>query len=358
MMVPILGRYLSARFVASFALALGALTALALTLDLMEEADRVLETPRGGILGLLWYSALRLPDIFGQMLPIATLLGIVIMLGRLLRHNELVTIWGGGVSPLQIMAQLLPAALLLGLLGYLNADYAVPKSRESLRTWGVGEARKTGILADDGKLAWMRSGTDIVRTPKQASPTGELRDITVFRRDVQGRLLDRIDAARAVPENGGWQLFDVRRVDIGAAATSQVPELFWDGRIDVAALPLIVSDMRDLRSGQLLSLIRNEGYGQRPAYRFSTWLQSRVAGTLTPALMVFLAVALAQRFRRTGVFATLLLAGIGIGFAFFALDGVAFAMGEAGLLPPWFAAWGPKAALGGLVGTILLSNEA
>ena len=357
-MTPILGRYLSVRFVASFAFTLGALIAVALTLDLMEEADRVLASEWGGVPGLLWYSALRLPDLFGQMLPIATLLGIVISLGQLLRHNELVAMWGGGVSPLQIMAQLLPVALLLGVLGYFNADFAVPESRASLRTWDVGEARKTGILADDGKLAWMVSGTDVVRTPKRAAPSGELRNITIFRRDGQGRLLERLDASRAEPRNGGWQLHGVRRVDTSAATASEIPELFWDGEIDVSALPLIVSDDGDLTSGQLLSLIRNEGYGQRPGYRFDTWLQSRVAATLTPTLMVLLAVSLAQRFRRTGVFATLFLASIGLGFLFFALDGVAFAMGETGLLPPWFAAWGPKAALAGLVGSILLSNEA
>lgn len=356
--MSILGRYLTRRFATHVAFMLVALTALALTLDLMEEGDRVLESERGGVLGLLWYSTLRLPDILAQMLPIATLLGIIVMLGRLLRHSELVAIWGGGVSPLQIMNRLLPAALLLGVLGYLNADIAVPASREALRTWGVGEARKSGILADDRRSAWLLSGLDVIRTPKEPLPSGELRNITIFRRDAEGRLLERIDAGRALPQDDGWQLYGVRRVDVATAASSTLPGLRWSGRIDVAALPLIASDVRDLRSSQLLDLIRNRGYGQRPAYRFQTWFQSRLASTLIPVLMVFLAVALAQRFRRTSVFASLMLGGIGIGFAFFALDGIAFAMGEAGLLPPWFAAWGPKAALAGLVGTLLLSREA
>ncbi|MBK8209407.1 MAG: LptF/LptG family permease [Rhodospirillales bacterium] len=91
--MSILGRYLTARFGAYLAFMLGALTALALTLDLMEEADRVLESDPGSISALIWYSVLRLPDILAQMLPIATLLGIVVMLGRLLRHSELVAMW-------------------------------------------------------------------------------------------------------------------------------------------------------------------------------------------------------------------------------------------------------------------------
>ena len=34
-----------------------------------------------------------------------------------------------------------------------------------------------------------------------------------------------------------------------------------------------------------------------------------------------------------------MLTGLGFGFAFFVLDGASLAMGEAALLPPWFAAW-------------------
>lgn len=356
-MTPVLGRYLTARLGAYLAFVLAALTALALTLDLMEEADRVLELAYGGLAGLLWYSALRLPDIIGQMLPVATLLGVVVMLGRLLRHSELVAMWGSGLSPLQLMGGLLPLAVALAVFTFVNADFAVPASRAVLRSWDVGEARKTGILADDGRMAWMLSGADVVRTPKQASEGGELADVTVFRRSADGRLLERIDAARAVPQGNGWLLEDVRRIDVDTAAATTAGTFYWDGRIDVAALPLIASEIRDLRSRQLLQLIRNAGYGQRPAYRYRTWLQARLAATVVPALMIFLAIALAQRFRRTGGFSTLLLGGIGIGFGFLALDGITLAMGEAGLVPSWFAAWGAKAALLCLTGAFVVNRE-
>ena len=356
-MTPVFGRYLTTRFATFLAFALAALSALALTLDLMEEADRVLGSDYGGLPGLLWYSALRLPDIIGQMLPVATLLGVVMMLGQLLRHSELVAMWGSGLSPLQIMGRLLPMAAILAVLTFVNADVAVPESRAVLRAWDVGEARKTGILADDGRMAWMLSGSDVVRTPKQPSAFGELDEITILRRDADGRLLERIDAARALPQQDGWLLKDVRRIDLATGAASLADALPCDGRIDVAALPLIASEIRDLRSSQLLQLIRNHGYGQRPGYRYATWLQARIAATVVPALMIFLAVALAQRFRRTGGFSALLLGAVAIGFAFLALDGVILAMGEAGLVPSWFAAWAAKAALLGLISTFVISPE-
>jgi lipopolysaccharide export LptBFGC system permease protein LptF len=73
--------------------------------------------------------------------------------------------------------------------------------------------------------------------------------------------------------------------------------------------------------------------------------------------MICLVVALAQRFRRTGDFTRLMLMGMTIGFGFFILDGATLAMGEAALLPPWFAAWSAKLALVLLIFAIVLQRE-
>ncbi len=125
----------------------------------------------------------------------------------------------------------------------------------------------------------------------------------------------------------------------------------------MAALPLIANEMRELGSGQLAHLIAHEGYGQRPTHLFRTWLHARIASAFVPGLMIFLVVALAQRFRRFGAFGPLLLFSVGVGFAFFVLDGICLTMGEVGFLPSWFAAWSPKLALASLIGSIIAYVE-
>lgn len=355
--MSVLGRYLSQRFLAYFLFVLTALAALALTLDLMEQADRVLASEHGGIPGLLRYAVLRLPDLAAQMLPASVLLGMLLVLGQLLRHREMVALWSSGVSPGWLMGALLPVVLGLAVLNYVNNDLAVPQTRAVLHDWGMGEARKSGFVADGGDVAWLLSGSDIVLAPRQAAPDGELRGATIFRRDADGRLLERLDARTAVPDGDGWLLRDVTRHQVDPAVTEAVPSLRWQGRIDLAALPLLASDMRELRSGQLIGLIENQGYGQRPPDRFRTWLHARIASAFLPALMIFLVIALAQRFRRTGGIGTLLLSSLGIGFAYFALDGICLALGESALLPPWFAAWSPKLALACVIGALLVQRE-
>ena len=184
-----------------------------------------------------------------------------------------------------------------------------------------------------------------------------LRHITIFRRETNGRLTERIDAERAAPQGDGWMLTGVTLHVIETATTSKLASLYWDGRIDLAVLPLIASDMRELGTRELMQLIEHEGYGQRPPDRFRTWLHARIGSAFAPGLMMFLVISLAQRFRRAGSFGLLMLFSIGIGFGYFVVDGICRTMGEAGFLPPWFAGWGPKIALASLVALFVSYGE-
>jgi lipopolysaccharide export system permease protein len=354
--MTILSRYVSSRFVFYFALVLAAMTALALTLELMEQADNVLRSTSDGSLALLRYSGLRMPDVVAQMLPIAALLGMLFALAQFMRHSEMVAMWGSGVSPTALIRGMLPVALALGAVTFANNDFAVPEAQSILRSMGFSGERRGAFSAGKGDAEWLLSGSDIVRLPKLPND-GELANISIFRRDADGRLTERIDARWAAPHGQGWMLTGVTRHMIEPATTLKLPDLHWDGRIDLAALPLIASDMRELGSRQLMHLIEHEGYGQLPADRFRTWLHARIASAVVPSLMIFLVISLAQRFRRSGAFGPLLLFSTGIGFAYFILDGICLTMGETGLLPSWFAAWSPKLALASLVGSIISHIE-
>ena len=140
--MSVLRRYVSYRFISYFALVLSALSALALTLDLMEEADKVLRSAPNGPAALLRYSALRLPDIAAQMLPMAALLGMLFTLGQFMKHCELVALWSSGVSPTGLIFAMLPVAVTLAAADFANNDIAVPETQGALRSLGfVGERK-------------------------------------------------------------------------------------------------------------------------------------------------------------------------------------------------------------------------
>ena len=355
--MSILSRYVCRRILFHCIVLLIGISALALTFELMEESDQILRVSGGETSALLRYSLLRLPDIFSQMLPIATLLGAFLTFNNLLRHSELVAVWSGGVSSMGIMRALLPVALFFAAVQFVLDDRAVPATLDELHAWGVGDFQRKGFIHRGSDTVWLRSGRDIIRIPAEEAREGRLTNLQIFRREANGQLSEQLDVENARRDGDAWILEGVVRRVIEPPKITALAELAWDGRFDVEHLPLISRDLRGLPITDINQLIDNEGYGQRPTDLYRTWFHFRVASAVTPMLMIMLVVSLAQRFRRTGTFAKLMISSVAIGFGFFIFDGTSLAMGEAGFVPPWISAWSPNLALAALIGSFVVREE-
>src|SRR5690606_32553180 len=103
-----------------------------------------------------------------------------------------------------------------------------------LRRWGIGD--------DDPRssqtFAWIRLGGDIVRYRPLATGDDEPRlvQVTIYRRDAEGALIEAIEADRAVYEPGGWVLYDGHRAAGGQIATRRFDRLHWSGGPDPSLL--------------------------------------------------------------------------------------------------------------------------
>jgi lipopolysaccharide export system permease protein len=354
--MSVLSRYLTGRLAFHTGLVLVGLVSMMLSFELLEQGDRILNATGGDTWALVRYGGLRLPEIAAAALPMASLLGVLVTVSLLSRHAELIALWSSGVSSLRLLRAVLPAALVLGALQFALEDRLVPAALDELHAWGVA-SRDDAAFAHAADAVWVVSGTDIVRIPRTAGRRGSVSDITIFRRDAEGALQERISAARATAAGDGWHLYDARVVDVATAAVRREPALFWRGRIDAENLPLIAKRFSGLTVHDLGRLIAGDGFGQQPAYLARTWLHARLAGALTPALMIAVVLSLAQWKGRTGGLGALLLLSLSIGFGYLVLDRTALALGESGLLPPWFAGIGIKGALVGLTGWLFLRAE-
>lgn len=355
--MTVIGRYLSWRFSRNFVVLLLGMTAFSLTFELMEEADQILSRTDGQITALFRYSALRLPDILSQMVPIAALLATLFTLSILMHHSEIVAIWAGGISVAGVMRGLLPVGLMLVAVQFLLNDRAVPATIAALHEWGVATIERGGYTSGLGPTLWLRSGTDIVAIPTDAARERRLVDLRIFRRDHDGMLIEQIDAASARREGDIWVLSDVTLKTVEPPVITRVPTLAWDGQISFENMETLSRDLKELPINEIWSLIENEGFGQRPANLFRTWLQYRIASAISPLMMILLVVSLAQRFHRTGAFVRLMILTVIIGFGSFIFENASLALGESGLLPPWIAAWSPPLALACLIGGFVARAE-
>jgi Predicted permeases len=352
-----LARYLSRKLTTHTLLVLFALVALSLTFELMERADNVLALSGDNPTAVLAYAALRTPDFVARQLPMAVLVGALITFGMLRRYDELIAMWGSGVSALGMMKALIPISILIGALQFGLDNAAVPWVEAVLRDRGLGEVGRKGLIEKEMSATWLRSSQDVIRIPKEVAQQGELRDVSIFRRDATGTLVERLDAKSATPAPDGWQLANVTARTVEPAQITTYASLLWKGHIDIGQLPLLASEQRDLSLAEISFLIDNEGFGQRPTDLFRTWWQHRIAATLAPLLVVCLVISLAQRFHRSGDFSYLMFMGLGFGFVFFVLDGISLALGEAALLPPTVSAWAAEFILVCLIAAFTIQAE-
>lgn len=279
----VLRRYMSRKVVLHGGLVLLSLVTLSLTFEIMERADNVLAMSGGDARAVLLYAALRLPDFVARQLPMSVLIGALITFGLLRRYDELIAMWGSGVSALGMIMALVPVGVVIGLVQFGLDDLAVPRAQAQLRDLGLGEIGRSSDVQVETSATWLRSGADVIRIPKDVAKQGQLRDISIFRRDDNGLLIERLDAESARPVGDGWLLHNVSRETIDPPARGAMSELVWAGHIDIDELPLLSSDQRDLSLPQLEFLIANEGFGQRPADLYRTWLYDRMATALAPS---------------------------------------------------------------------------
>ena len=184
-----------------------------------------------------------------------------------------------------------------------------------------------------------------------------LRDLSIFVRNEEGRLITRLDVDLARRDGNRWQLLGVTATDAANGERKQESSRLWQAEIDVEDLASLTTHPRQLSYGDLLRFSKGEAQGLWPAHLYGTWVQEKLAICLMPLLMIFLIIALAQRFQRTGHIEFLFISGITIGFAFFIFNGIGLALGEVGFLPPLVAGWGPLVIFATIAASIAFWHE-
>lgn len=313
-----------------------------ISVDLLKNSDNVLRRSDGVIEPLLVYVSLRLPIIVSQILPLSSLLASVLVFGSLIYRRELIMVWGAGTSFMGLARALLPACLILCLVQFAIDDWAVPPAQSELDDWGLGD-EETMTTGDEHGFLWLVADQDILRVDREAALAGTLKRVTIFRRDDAGRIMEILQSDDPAQGIDRRTLID----DAGFSDKTNESSVTVLPSMSLATdlLPDLTKAVRSPASVKLADLVRLasvKGLGTRPQSLYQSWIHHRLSNVVTPWLMVLLAVTLAHfsLSRLSGAF--LFVSAVVLGFAFFILQQIVLALGEAGLAPPVFAAWLPQ----------------
>jgi lipopolysaccharide export system permease protein len=176
-------------------------------------------------------------------------------------------------------------------------------------------------------------------------PDGGFERVTVLEVSDTFQLVRRLDAGRMRPLEGEWLLQDVEdrtflpdgRVEIAKAAErryrfDEPPEAF-------AVVPGRPSQMRWMTLLRQIDIRKRLGL---PVADFQLERYNRLAYPFAGVPGALVAVALALRRNRKGHISSSLVEAVGVSLAFWALQGVSWALGLSGHVSPAFAAWAPN----------------
>jgi len=286
-------RTLQAYIGRSVLLAIVGVTFLLLALDLLFALLTELEDLRASyqLPQAMQFTLLTSPRRLYEMMPTGTLLGCLIALGALANNSELVVMRAAGVSLLQILWATLRPVLLVAFAATLIGEYVAPWSEQVAQSsravaLGSGEA----LNARYG--VWHREGNEYIHV-NAVDPAGRLFDVTRFRLDDEGRLVQSSYARSALFQGDHWFLEDVAVTEVGQreARASHYDSLTWFTSVTPALLSLLTMDAEDLSLSGLwryANYLTAQGLDGAP-YELAFW--NKLLQPLMMCAMVFIAIA-------------------------------------------------------------------
>lgn len=297
---------------------------------------------------VLFMTLLNAPTLVLILLPFSFLFGVLGAFVSLNRRSELIAMRAAGVSAWRFIFPAAGAALAIGIItvtvlnpiaSLLNARFEVMRA-ELMQ--GFGPAAPDQV--------WLRQGdahNQIVIRARQRLPVKgglTLRGVSLFistrANDGTLQFSRRIEAAQAQLMPGYWLLSGAQEATPGAAAfhfdTLTIPtSLNGDSALERFASPTSVPFWELWRA---ISRTEQAGFSAT-GYRLE--LEELLATPLMFAAMSVLAAAFSLRLIRLGGLAALGGSGVALGFVIFFFNEFCRALGKAGAIPPFAAAWTP-----------------
>ena len=346
-------RYLSREIGLPIIAAAFALTVLGLGLDLLESAPKVIDQPDGG--GILRYAGLRVPGIALSVAPIALLAGATIGFLRLGVRSELTIMRAVGLGIRGVLKRLIPLCLVFGAALHLLVEFAAPAAGRVL-TAEYGDVIESSTPGHASDL-WARTHTELIRIGDIEAEGTVIIGVTVFRLDDDGQIFERLDATEARHDQGTWTLVGVQRRTVDGGPAESLSSLDLTASLTPSQVMGLLDPSDTIRAAEARAVLRGSALQQRAPSFYEVRAQRAWAAVALPFVMLLLAAPAGLTARRDSRGTRLAVAGILLGFCFLAVDGVAVALGERGVIAAAPAVWMAPALFAMLGLWILLLAE-
>lgn len=356
--MTLLDRYILKEWLKVFVMATGAMVGLLLIGQVFDSMPDFLRWKTGAGKVALYYFG-QIPAMMPIVLPVATLISMLFVLGHLHKNQELTAMRAAGLSMRRITRTLWCGGAACTLMLMVFNAAVIPGATESTRTLyekakfanesksspdaSAGEATPA-VFFDNGRDAhrW--------RIGRLAAYTGHARSVQVFELSAEGAPLSQIFAEEADydAKRGFWTFKHGRRFNYTENGTS-TPEQTAFTTLEMPAytekpihMLLMTKKPSGLSLGEIDTLLTLAGDLQSAktaalAVRYHSILASPFGCLIVVGLAIPFAVAGVRTNPMVGVSKA-----IGIFALYFLLDKVSYALGSQQIIPVVLAAWIPN----------------
>jgi len=372
-----LDRYILSELLITLVYCLGGFLTFWISTDLFSELDEFQEK-KLGLLDLIEYYFYAVPQFLVIVMPIALLLAILYTLSTHSRYNELTAIRCAGVSLWRLCTPHLLIGALFSIILFGINEFWTPISEEktfeilhrnvSMEDYETKRGhllRNINFSNSKEKRHWRFEQFDFAenRTSNPITVTWEKKDGTN----------EKIVAAGGVRwKNGIWTFLDVQTFRDETPNIEDDPKRTSRAELEYDQFEETPEQIKAFHEFELLSNSRAakganislkkifqirkfmDSFDQARIDKINTQFQARLAEPWTCLVVVLIAIPFGAPIGRRNALVAVS-GGIFICFGFFVLQRLGLALGTAGYIPAWLAAWFPNLLFG--ISGILLTTR-
>ncbi|MCB0334905.1 MAG: LPS export ABC transporter permease LptG [Bdellovibrionales bacterium] len=331
---------------------------LFLTFDFFDRIDNVV-TEHTSFLTIIQYFLLKIPTLFALTLPIAMLVSSMFTVAMLAKNSELTAMRAAGLKVTWIVRPIFLIALIASLVSIVVNETLVPYSQRRVKeiyNIDIKQRDKSGEYSQDN--FWWRSGDTIYSTSMFDSRTKTLFDLTRLRVNKDFSLSERTESKEVSWVNPlfGWSMKDVWQYKF-TGAPEPSSQRFSSLTLPISEKPRdfhdVETDPFTMSYFQLKRFIEKQSENGVSASNYFSDLYAKLAFPFVNLICTLVALPFALRTARSRKMGPSFMAGLIIGFSYYAIHSFSIALGRAELIPAFMAAWSANVLMG-VMGAILL----
>lgn len=350
-------RYILKQFVRTFFLCAIAAIGLFSIIDFMDRIDNILKEDASVIL-VIQYFMFKIPQMLVLMIPVSLLVSTLFTFGIMAKNSELTSMRASGMKILWLAKPVLLFALGTTIFVFILNETLVPystKREKEIYNLDIKQRDKEGSLSQTN--IWWRKGDIFYTVSIFDSKTNTLKNFSQFTLDNKFEMKRRLIAREVnyLGQGRSWLMKNVTeyifrkhrtpkvfRYDSLPLLISQKPSSFYDAKTEPGAMSFY----------ELNKFIKEQKANGLPIRSYLADLYEKISFPFLSVICVLVSLPFALRPARSRNIAGSFLAGLIIGFTYYAVHSFSISMGRAELFPPLLAAWMANLLMG-FIGLVL-----